>query len=382
MSHARILILESLATISGGQAVLLDLLPALTATYHVGAVVPGDGALTHALQAGSAEIFRAPMADYQLVKKGRADLVRFAIETPKLALFARRLIGRFHANLVYANNSRALVWGTLAAALAHRPILWHIHNLFGDHKTLQLLKRLAHWPVVKCIICASAQTADQLADVPAAKLKVIPNGVDLNRFTPALETRNRFRSAHSIGFNTLLIGIVGDLIPLKGQSTFIEAAAIVHQQLPDVHFWIVGQARSTEDSRSVEAQLQQQAAGLPIDFTGYQADMPAVLNALDVLVVASTTETGPLVLLEGLACGTPVLSTPVGRAPELLADDVCGELFPVGDASTLAQKLIALLNDVERREVMSRAARQYALEQLSLETFRTRVLDEVAAVLH
>ncbi len=377
----RLLILEALAEIAGGQAVLLDLLPALTSAYHVGAIVPGDGALSRALQAGRVEIFRIPMAEYQLVQKGHSDLWRFAVETPRLAWLARRSFRRFKADLIYANNSRTLVWGTLAARLAQRPILWHIHNLFGDRKTLRLLKRLAHWRVVKRIICASAQAADQLTDVPAAKLKVIPSGVDLKRFTPAPETRNRFRNAHSIGLNTPLVGIVGDLIPLKGQSSFIEAASIVHRQLPEVHFWIVGETRSTEDSRSYAAQLRQRAVGLPINFVGYQADMPAVLNALDVLVVASATETGPLVLLEALACGTPVVSTPVGRAPELLADGICGELLAMGDANALAQKLIALLGNIDRRAAMSRAARQCAIEQLSLETFRTRVRAEMAVVL-
>jgi len=101
----------------------------------------------------------------------------------------------------------------------------------------------------------------------------------------------------------------------------------------------------------------------------------------DVLIVASATETGPLVLLEALSCGIPVLSTPAGRAPELLGDGTCGELFPVGDATALAQKLIALLTARDRQILMSRAARQRAIEQLSLETFRARMLAEIAAVL-
>ena len=377
----RLLILEALTEIAGGQSVLIDLLPALASAYQVGAIVPGDGALSQALQSGGVEIFRTAMADYQLIKKGRADLLRFAVETPRLALIARRLIRSFNADIVYANNSRTLVWGTLAAALAHRPVLWHIHNLFDDRKTLQLLQRLSRWRTVRRILCASTQAADQFADTPVAKLRMIPSGVDLKRFAPAPEARDRFRIAHSIGTKVPLVGMVGDLIPLKGQLTFIEAASIVHRQLPEVRFWIIGRARLTEESHSYEAQLRQRAAGLPIDFVGYQADMPAILNALDVLVVASTTETGPLVLLEALGCGTLVLSTPVGRAQELLSGDACGELFPIGDANALAQKLMALLNDIDRRTTMSRAARQCAIEQLSLETFRTRVLDEIAAVL-
>ena len=98
-------------------------------------------------------------------------------------------------------------------------------------------------------------------------------------------------------------------------------------------------------------------------------------------MIASTTETGPLVLLKSLGCGTPVLSTPVGRAPELLIDGACGELFAIDDAKGLAQKLIALLADRDQQMLMSHAVRQRALEQLSLDTFGTRILTEVTAAL-
>ena len=158
---------------------LIDLLPALASAYQVGAIVPGDGALSPGLAIGRRRNLSHGDGRLPLIKKGRADLLRFAVETPRLALIARRLIRSFNADIVYANNSRTLVWGTLAAALAHRPVLWHIHNLFDDRKTLQLLQRLSRWRTVRRILCASTQAADQFADTPVAKLRMIPSGVDL-----------------------------------------------------------------------------------------------------------------------------------------------------------------------------------------------------------
>ena len=377
----RLLILEALTEIAGGESVLIDLLPALTATCKVDALLPGDGALQRALQSEGVEILHAPMNNYSLVKKNFGDLIKFALEQPRMTMFARRSINRLRSNIVYGNNSRTLIWGTLAAALTCRPIIWHIHNIFGDHKTMRLLNMFSHLPAVKRIICASAQAADQFADVPTDKLKVIASGVDLERFAPAQERRAEFRAIHSIEGNTLLAGIVGDLIPLKGQLTFIEATSIVHRQLPDARFWIIGHARPTEESQSYEAQLRQSASGLPIDFIGFQTDMPAVLNALDALIIASISETGPLVLLEALSCGIPVLSTPAGRSPELLGDGVCGDLFPIGNAAALAQKLITLFTARERQTVIKQAARERAIEKLSLDIFRKRVLAEITAVL-
>src|SRR3990172_885073 len=157
----RLLILEALTDIAGGQSVLIDVLPALISTYQVGAIVPGDGALQRALQASDVVVFHAPMADYQLIKKSRADWLRFVVETPRLALTALRLIGQFNADLVYGNNSRTLVWGTLAASLARRPMMWHIHNIFGDRKTLRLLAVMSQLGAVKRIVCASTPAASQ-----------------------------------------------------------------------------------------------------------------------------------------------------------------------------------------------------------------------------
>ena len=378
----RLLILEALTDIAGGQSVLIDVLPALISTYQVGAIVPGDGALQRALQASDVVVFHAPMADYQLIKKSRADWLRFVVETPRLALTALRLIGQFNADLVYGNNSRTLVWGTLAASLARRPMMWHIHNIFGDRKTLRLLAVMSQLGAVKRIVCASTQAASQFkaAGTTASKLSVLPNGVDLTRFAPSPTARDGMRTQYHIDSGAPLAGIVGDLIPLKGQLTFIEAARAVHARIPAARFWIIGQARPAEESREYAATVQARADGLPVDFIGFQSDMPAVLNALDVLVIASTTETGPLVLLEALACGVPVLSTPVGRAAELLPDGGCGELFPIGDPDTLAIKMIAMLSNSGRRTAMGCAARERAVGQLSLETFRARLLGEIASV--
>jgi glycosyltransferase involved in cell wall biosynthesis len=182
-----------------------------------------------------------------------------------------------------------------------------------------------------------------------------------------------------------VVGIVGDLIPLKGQDTLLEAARLLPPAMASaVRLLVLGVARHGDgESHAYAAQLRAMADRNPagdadklrpsVLFAGRCDDLPAVLNAMDLLVVASDRETGPLVLLYAFASGVPVVSTPVGRAPELVQAGVTGELFPIGDAATLADRLAVLLDDSHHLRCMGQTARRLAEEQLSLAVFHTRI---------
>ena len=376
-SSPSLLFLESLPTISGGQAVLVSLVPALAQDYELLALLPGPGPLADALcQHGVACQF-APMGGYTLVRKTAGDLVRYVTELPRLTWHAWRLIRRHHIDLVYANVGRTFVWGTLAAALAKTPIIWHHHNLFADSKTLFVLKMTGRWPTVRRIVAVSKAAAAQFPDLQD-KVAVIPTGIDTTVFCPDPVARVRVRNELGIPLGASVVGIVGDLIPLKGQQTLLEAAQLGPA---DVYYLIVGRARPSDDeSRDFELRLRTMAHPRTI-YTGYRPDIQAVLNSLDLLVVASERETGPLVLVEALACGVPVISTPVGRAEELLPPDA---LFPVGDAAALATRLRLWLADGPKMAAARGTARQLAEQRLSLAQFRREIRLELerALLLH
>lgn len=378
-----ILFLEVLPTISGGQRVLLDLMPALTERFDVTVVAPGDGPLARALHAKGAAIIFAPMAEFSLVSKGWRDLASFATETPRLAMTLRDVIRRQAVHLVYANSSRAFVWGTLGARLAGRPILWHAHNILGDRKTLALIRILARAGTVRKIVCASQAAAAQFSS-QAHKAVVVPHGVDLDAFAPLPASRGRARAELGIGPDAPVAGLVGDLIPLKGQDVFIRAAQIAARSLPSAVFLVVGDERPDDASRRYSQNLQSAVnqLGPTVRRLGFQPDIVGLLNALDVLVIASTTETGPLVLMQALACGVPVIGTPVGWAPQLLGDGVCGDLYPVGDNAALADKLVHVLSHPAVRASMSQAARQRAVERLDLKESQARIVGLIKATLN
>jgi glycosyltransferase involved in cell wall biosynthesis len=372
--QAKLLFLEALPTISGGQAVLVGLASQLHTNFDLSVLLPGEGPLAEALRALGMHCIFAPIGRYSLLRKTPADMLNYAIRLPWLIFFTWRLIRRDCVDLVYANSARTFIWGTLAAALADRPILWHHHSLLTGRETLALLRFLGRWRTVRRIIAVSEAAAAQFHTLKA-KVAIISTGVDTDLFRPDPAARTRIRSELGIPCEAFTVGMVGDLIPLKGQRTLLEAARM---DSSGARYLVVGSARPGDDESNTYAVHLRQMAGDNIIFIGRRDDLPAVLNALDLLVVASTTETGPLVLLEALACGVPAVSTPVGRAPELLPPEA---LFPIGDATALLDRLRFWSADSQKLERAKSAARTLAEEQLQLEQFQLRVRAEVERAL-
>ena len=367
----RILFLEALPIISGGQRVLLHLIPALR-EYDLHALLPGPGPLSLELARLGVACHFARMADYTLVHKHRTDILRFPADQVRLAYACRRLIQTQRIELVYANSSRTFAWGALAAGLSRRPIVWHLHNVIGDSNTRILLAWAGRIPAVRRIIAASQAAADELSTLDH-KTVVIPGGVDTQLFRPNRAAGMQVRRELGLGEHDSVIGIAGDLIPLKGQHTVLEACRL----LPDPPTClVVGSPRAGDAESIAYAQRLRAMSSDKALFTGMRTDMPAVLNALDLLVVASTQETGPLVLLEALACGLPVVSTPVGRARELLPPEF---LFAIGDADALASRLHTVLRDRAAAEGYRHRARRLAEDKLTVQQFQSSVLAQISA---
>jgi glycosyltransferase involved in cell wall biosynthesis len=377
LSHsikAKLLFLEALPTISGSQAALLSMASHLNKKYDLFTLLPGEGPFAEALRAIGVCCIFAPIGRYSLLRKTPIDVLNYAIRLPLLIFITWRLIYRERIDLVYANSARTFIWGTIAATLAGRPIIWHHYSLLVDRKTLALLQFIGQWQSIRRVIAPSEAAAIQFHALKD-KVAIIPNGVDTEHFHPDPLARARIRSEYGIFDNEFTVGIVGDLIPLKGQHTLLEAA---RADSTGACYLIIGSARLDDESSNTYASSLRQMAGNNVIFTGRRVDIPAVLNALDLLVIASTTETGPLVLLEALSCGVPVVSTPVGRATELLPPEA---LFPIGDAIALCDQLRLWSADSQKRQIAKSAARALAEEQLQLEQFYLRIHDEIERAL-
>jgi len=381
----RVVFLEVLPTIAGGQKVLIDLLSG-DFPFEAHVLLPGRGPLADGLTTAGAICHCTPMSQYTLVYKTLADRVRYACELPRLSLFTARLAHRVNADIIYANSGRAFLWGTLGALLSGLPIVWHVHNMIADSKTLAIMRLFGRMPAVRRLICVCQAARQQFPGI-YAKCKVIYNGVDTKSLVPVPELGQAVRNELAIPGQSLVIGIVGDLTPHKGQDVVLHAAGQLASQSTECVVLIVGQERPNEESRSYAARLRALADQLPsscrVIFTGQRTDMPGIYNALDTLVVASlASETTSLTMQEAMACGKPVVASRTGGIPELIEHGVNGLLYPRGDADSLAAQLMALAGDSAFRARVSVRARQTAQRQFDLERMRGQIVRELAGVLN
>ena len=169
-----------------------------------------------------------------------------------------------------------------------------------------------------------------------APIEVIPNGVDIARFRPPTsEERAASRRELGLSASAPLAVFIGHEFDRKGLPIALDALV----RTPQVHLLVVGgTAEMIDGARASAARL-----GLTdrVTFAGLLPDAVAALWAADVLVLPSAYEANALVLLEALACGIPVVSTPVGAAPDLVVDGVNGYLIE-RDAGALADRLAAM----------------------------------------
>ena len=214
-----------------------------------------------------------------------------------------------------------------------------------------IMKRCVQWAATRsaAVITVSQALATRLVelDVRPPILEVIPNGVDLDRFRPHDKDESRRR----VGVSGRTIVSVGHLVPEKGHHFAIEALV----QLPDTNLLIVGEGpRKT----SLKSHAEKLGVSERVHFPGLlrHADMSYLYSAADTLVLASSREGMPNVVLESLACGTRVVATDVGGIREIIKSDVAGVL--ITDRS--AKGLLEGLAKIEALAVNTQRTRHYA----------------------
>jgi glycosyltransferase involved in cell wall biosynthesis len=361
----KILFVNPFADVSGPETVILRLMRGLDKERFAPTLLcPEEGRLAKAARALGIDVHIISLE----INFFTANPLRLGYQAYDLAKTVLRLISiikRGRYDLVHINSHRIGLACTLAARLSGVPIIWHIHEIY---QTTPLRRRIIvelarHLP--DALVAVSDAVAAQF--VPCSKLHCIYNGIDAVAYA-AQADREAVRREFHFGPSTIVIGCMGRLTPQKGQDIFLQAASLVAAVHPETRFLVVGDEALGETG--FKAYLEALACRLGLNgrvfFVGYRSDAASVMAAMDLFVHAAVIpESLPMVILEAMALGKPVVATATGGIPELIKDGQTGLLVPAGDASALAQSIHRLLANPDLAQQLGEAGRCRVEEQFS-----------------
>jgi glycosyltransferase involved in cell wall biosynthesis len=200
----------------------------------------------------------------------------------------------------------------------------------------------------------------------------VPTGIDLNKFRPM--DRDSCREMFGLKPGSNLVGIVATLRDWKGHCYLFEAMARLASRPLDWRLMVIGDGPY---EATLRAKVLELGLGNYVEFAGRRHNIPEWLNALDLFVLPSYGDEGvPQAILQAMACGLPVISTPVGAISEAVIDNVTGILVPPRDSDALANTLDRLMRSTNLRADLGAAGARLAQEKFSLE----RMLDQMEMV--
>ena len=271
----------------------------------------------------------------------------------------RDLCTRTGAEVVHAHGYKADIYARLALR-GRAPLVSTCHTWYDTDAVVTLYGRLDRHVLrgYTRVVAVSEEVRQRLlkAGVSASRIRMVRNGVDLDRFAAATPSLPRSTDG------ALTVGLVGRLAWEKGVDVFLSAAARVLQQSPVTRFVVAGDG---PDRDKLERMLDDLNIRSGITMLGRRDDMPSVYASLDVMVSASRQEGLPIALLEGMASGRPIVATPVGEVPALIADRQTGLLVPADDAERLAEAISDMLRDPQMRARFGAAARKRIQDEYS-----------------
>ena len=193
--------------------------------------------------------------------------------------------------------------------------------------------------------------------VEPSKLKLIYNGINSGSFTKQMVSRSIARRLLAIPEMTIVFSVVANLHRYKGHENLLMAFKAFKEVFRSE--WVCLVVGKDIDGHLEELQLQCGGYGLSrqVKFLGPRDDVPKILSASDIHVSASHQEGFPNNIVEAMCAGLPVIATAVGGIPELVLDQETGILVPPHDPPAMANALLLMASDFERRSALGRAGR-------------------------
>jgi glycosyltransferase involved in cell wall biosynthesis len=270
----------------------------------------------------------------------------------------RRWIEEQEIDVVHTHCSRASAFGVLLRRLYGVPVVATAHA-----NKLQL-----HWCFNDHVVAVSDATRRFHIShnlVPPWKITTILNPIDTKRFKPASEeTRLAVRVSHDLPEDSLLLCIVGNVIPRKGHADAVQALAKIVDLVPHARLVIMGRG-GEQDTKAVKQVAEKFGVSDKLCWLGYREDAASLLAAMDIVLCPSIDEPFGLVAPESLACEIPVIATAVGGFQTTIQDGETGYLVKPRCPEELAAATLQLIRNPSLRRNFGQQGRKWVMEHLS-----------------
>lgn len=302
------------------------------------------------------------------------------VSDARVVLRLIKLIRSRKIDLIHAHASKPGFLTRIAALGTGIPVLYSPH-CFAFHAGAGRFTKLAASFLERCAalfttrIVAIAEGERELAHAYRVgrddQFNVIHTGIDPAPYRLPVN-KEELRSLLGIPLTSQVIGSVGRLSRQKSPLDFVRMAETVHQSMPDAHFIWVGDGPLDQDAQNLSRSLQLDQV---IHWLGYRTDAPRLIQIMDCLVLTSLWEGLPLVVLEAMAAGTPVVATDILGTRELILHDKNGFIAPAGNPILMARFVLDLLADPDKKTRFVAASQERIRSEFTRERMITNLQD-------
>lgn len=372
MDKKRVLVWETLSAVSGGQKMTLAVMDLLGDRFDFLCLIPAEGMLSAELK--KRKLPYVCIGDQTLPTgvKGKSVVFRYGWMSVRSILRSLKQIRRFQPDILYAPGPAALPWSAVCGALTGKSVIWHLHHVFLDGATKKLLNFCGKWKAVRKIVAVSRCVGAQIThETVKKKVDVLYNPVDFEKYAGGTAASVEKELEPLLRGKPAVLGHVALIQRSKRQDFVLNTAAALRAEGREVVCLFAGECR--EQAYLEELYGQVKALGMEdrVRFLGRRADVPDLLQVMDVLMIPSSFEGFPLAGLEAASAGVPVAACDAAGAAEFVQVSGNGRTFRENDVASAAAAVAELLDGSGE---MIRSGKAFAA-QMTAAAYGTRMGD-------
>ncbi|MBL7004920.1 MAG: glycosyltransferase family 4 protein [Gammaproteobacteria bacterium] len=335
-------------------------------------------------------VYKGSKLEHELTDKQ----LPFVALNPKTPLLVRlyqiiKLIKKHKSDLIHCHKSGDLFYA-VATHYFHQARIVFTEHMGGKRNKKDLYHRWIYRNVSRLFSISNEVKRRNINALPINPNKVftLHLGLDLNFYQMKLShsDKQNLKRQLSLPLNKTLIGLPGRLTPGKGHDVFIKAAAILLQTHAELAFVIIGGTKADEGAdlayiEKLKTVITENNLGSQFYFTGFQTNIPAIVESLDIACVPSDNEAFGLTVIEVMAMNTPLVASNAGGIPELLRHQQDGLLMRPKDQISLAEQLKILLEAPQLAEQYAASAHQRIIQHFSQTSHAEKLLQHYDDIL-